>query len=84
MATRARWSWRTLRADVRPGARLTAALAVALTAAPAWADHPGGLRTERWTPLAAALVFGGLALLAGALVVIVVAILTRRDDASSE
>jgi hypothetical protein len=84
MEARARWSWRPVRAAVRPGAQITAALAVALTAAPAWADHPGGLRTEGWTPLTAALVFGGLALLAGALVVIVVAILTRRDDASSE
>ena len=52
-----------------------------LAAAPAWADHPGGLRSEGWSPLTAALVFGGLALLAGAVVVIVVAILTRRDDA---
>jgi hypothetical protein len=69
---------------VRPGARRAAALAVALSTAPAWADHPGGLRSEGWTPLTVALVFGGLALLAGAIVVIVVAILTRRDDASSE
>lgn len=66
------------------GARLAAALAVALTAAPAWADHPGALRSEGWSPFSTALVFGGLALLAGAIVVIVVAILTRRDDASSE
>jgi hypothetical protein len=61
--------------------RLAAALATGLAAAPAWADHPGGLRSEGWSPLTAALVFGGLALLAGAVVVIVVAILTRRDDA---
>lgn len=68
-----------------PSGRLPAALAAALIAAPAWADHPGGgLRTEGWTPLTAALVFGGLALLAGAIVVVVVAILTRREDASSE
>jgi len=60
--------------------RLTAALAVALTATTAWADHPGGLRSEGWSPLTAALVFGGLALLAGAIVVIVVAILTRRSS----
>jgi len=69
---------------VRPGARRAVALAVALTTAPAWADHPGGLRSEGWTPLTVALVFGGLALLAGAIVVIVVAILTRREDTSSE
>ena len=69
---------------MRPGARRAAALAVALSTASAWADHPGGLRSEGWTPLTVALVFGGLALLAGAIVVIVVAILTRREDASSE
>jgi hypothetical protein len=63
---------------------LVTALAVALSAAPAWADHPGALRSEGWSPLAAALVFGGLALIAGAIVVVVVAILTRREDASSE
>ena len=65
-------------------ARIAAALAVVLTAAPAWADHPGGLRSEGWSPLSTALVFAGLTLLAGAIVVIVVAILTRREDASSE
>jgi hypothetical protein len=60
------------------------AAALALDRVPAWADHPGGLRSEGWSPLAAALVFGGLALIAGAVVVVVVAILTRREDASSE
>ena len=69
---------------MRLGGRLTAAFAAALTAAPAWADHPGALRSEGWTPLTAALVFGGLALLAGAIVVVVVAILTRREDGSTE
>jgi len=59
-------------------------LAVALTAAPAWADHSAGLRSEGWSPFTAALVFGGLALLAGAVVVIVVAILTRRGDTPPE
>ncbi|HEX6211145.1 MAG TPA: hypothetical protein VF136_10235 [Methylomirabilota bacterium] len=64
--------------------RLAAALGLVLAAAPAWADHPAGLRSEGWSPLTAALVFGGLALLAGAVVVIVVAILTRRDDTPAE
>lgn len=64
--------------------RLAAALVPVLVAAPAWADHPAGLRSEGWSPFTAALVFGGLALLAGAVVVIVVAILTRRHDAPSE
>jgi ABC-type Fe3+ transport system permease subunit len=62
---------------------LGAVLGAALTAAPAAADHPvPGLRSEGWDPLTTALVFGGLALLAGAVVVIVVAILTRRADSS--
>jgi hypothetical protein len=64
--------------------RLAAALAAVLVAAPAWADHPGALRGQGWSPLTAALVFGGLALLAGAIVVVIVAILTRRPDGSSE
>jgi len=75
-------AWR--RPDVRSGGRIVAPLAAASSAAPAWADHPGSLRVEGWSPLRAALVFGGLALLAGAIVVVVVAILTRREDASSE
>jgi hypothetical protein len=56
---------------VRLTAPLAAAAALGLAAAPAWADHPGGLR--------AALVFGGLALLVGAIVVILVSVFTKRD-----
>jgi hypothetical protein len=48
----------------------------------AWADHPGALRSEGWSPLTAALVFGGLALLAGMLVIVIVTLLTRRHDRS--
>ena len=48
-----------------------------------WADHPGALRSEGWSPLTAALVFGGLALLAGMVVIVIVTLLTRRDDKSS-
>jgi amino acid permease len=60
--------------------RAAAALAAtALGAGPAWADHPVGLRTAGWSPVTAALVFGGLALLAGMLVVVIVALLSRRD-----
>jgi hypothetical protein len=68
---------------VRPAGRLAAGLVAALSSAPAWADHPGALRGEGWSPLAAALVFGGLALLAGAIVVVVVAILTRDGEDAS-
>jgi hypothetical protein len=68
---------------VRLAARLAAVLGAALAGAPAWADHPvPGLRSPGWDPLTAGLVFGGLALLAGAVVVIVVAVLTRREDSS--
>jgi hypothetical protein len=43
-------------------------------------DHVLGLRSEGWSPVTAALVFSGLALLAGAVVVIIVTVLTRRRD----
>jgi hypothetical protein len=74
----------------RPGATalpsVVAVVALALLLpALAWADHPvPGMRTAAWHPLTAALVFGGLALVAGVLVVVVVTVLTRRpprDDA---
>ena len=48
-----------------------------------WADHPGAVRSAGWSPLTAALVFGGLALLAGMVVIVIVTLLTRRDDESS-
>jgi drug/metabolite transporter (DMT)-like permease len=61
--------------------RLVAAGALlALDAAAAWGDHPGALRSEGWSPLTAALVYGGLALLAGMLVIVIVTLLTRRSD----
>jgi hypothetical protein len=63
-------------------ARLAACPGAALVAVPAWADHPAaGTRAPGWDPLTTGLVFGGLALLAGAVVVIVVAMLTRGHDA---
>jgi hypothetical protein len=46
-------------------------------AAVAWADHGGPLRDAAMSPLTSALVFAGLALLVGALVVVVIAVLTR-------
>jgi predicted branched-subunit amino acid permease len=49
--------------------------------APAWADHPGlAVTSTSWSPLTSALVFGGLALLAGMIVVIIVALLTKRSS----
>ena len=56
---------------------------LALDAAAAWGDHPGASRSESWSPLTAALVFGGLALLAGMLVILIVTLLTRRSGGSS-
>ncbi|HEX5817026.1 MAG TPA: hypothetical protein VF010_16975 [Methylomirabilota bacterium] len=53
---------------------------LALDAAVAWGDHPGALRSEGWSPLTAALVYGGVALLAGMLVIVIVTLLTRRSD----
>jgi ABC-type Fe3+ transport system permease subunit len=64
----------------RSTGRLVAPLAAVLPTSVVWADHPGALRSEGWSPLTSALVFGGLALLAGAVIIIVVAILTRRDS----
>ena len=57
--------------------------ALALNVSAAWADHGGPMRTAGWSPLTAALVFGGLALLAGMLVVVIVALLSRRGRSSS-
>lgn len=51
-----------------------------LLAAVAWADHGGPLRAAPMSPLASALLFAGLALLVGAIVVVVIAILTRRPE----
>jgi hypothetical protein len=65
------------------GAVLASAIWLVLAAAIAAADHPGALRGEGWSPLTSALVFGGLALLAGMLVIVIVTLLTRRDDRSS-
>jgi hypothetical protein len=63
--------------------RVVAAFAlVALDTAAAWADHPGAFRSEGWSPITTALVFGGLALLAGMLVVVIVTLLTRRGNGS--
>lgn len=73
LSRRARAAW----------AGASASLLALIATAPAYADHPGPLRSEGWSPLTAALVFGGLALLAGMLVIVIVTLLTRRDDRSS-
>lgn len=46
--------------------------------APAAADHGGALRDAPMSPLTAAIVFAGLALLVGAVVLVVIRLLTRQ------
>jgi hypothetical protein len=55
-----------------------AALAALVVTAPAWADHPGGLRTERMNPVVATLLWAATAFLVAIAVVAVVTVLTRR------
>jgi len=52
-----------------------------LAAAVAWAHHGGSLGDGPVSLLTAALAFAGLALLVGAIVVILIAVLTRRPGA---
>jgi len=67
------------RATSLAGSAFAALALLLIAAAAAWADHPGGtLRTAGWSPLTTALAFGGLALLAGMLVVVIIALITRR------
>jgi hypothetical protein len=54
-----------------------AVLVSLLAAVPAAADHGGALRSAPLSPLTAAVLFGGLALLVGAVVLVVVKVLTR-------
>jgi hypothetical protein len=70
-STRAHWRRPHLKAALVP-------LVLLLAAADAWADHGGTLRSAGFSPLMAALIFGGLALLAGMLVIVIVALLSRR------
>jgi len=53
-------------------------LASVVAVAPAAADHGGPLRDAPMSPLTAALVFAGLALLVGAVVLVVIRLLTRQ------
>jgi hypothetical protein len=60
----------------RLGARLLVSR-VLLLATPAAADHGGALRSAPMSPLTAAILFAGLALLVGAVVIVVVRLLTK-------
>ena len=56
---------------------LLSALLTRLATTPAAADHGGPLREAPMSPLTAALLFAGLALLVGAVVVVAVRVLTK-------
>jgi hypothetical protein len=56
--------------------RLPALFAVA----EAWADHGGGLRAEGWSAMTTSLVFAGLTLVAGLVVIAIVVVLNRKGD----
>ena len=53
-------------------------IARVLAVAPAAADHGGALRDAPMSPLMAAIVFAGLTLLVGAVVLVVIRLLTRQ------
>lgn len=55
-----------------------AALAALVVTAPAWADHPGGLRTEGMNPGVAALLWAAAAFLVAMAIVAIVTVLARR------
>ena len=61
-----------------PSILRVASLVSPLAAAPAAADHGGPLRDAPMSPLTAAVLFAGLALLVGAVVVVVVRVLTKE------
>lgn len=74
-------------ATARPGPLVAplGPLVAGTLASAAWGDHGGGVpASAAWSPLTAALVLGALALLAGILVVLIVAALTRRREADPE
>ncbi|MGH7399451.1 MAG: hypothetical protein ACRELW_18170 [Candidatus Rokuibacteriota bacterium] len=48
----------------------------------AWADHGGPLRSEGLSPLMVGLLAGGLALVAGVLIVVIAMRLTRNRSSS--
>ncbi len=61
-----------------------ATLASLAAAGLAAADHGGPLRNAPMSPLTAAILFAGLALLVGAVVIVVVRVLTKDRGASED
>jgi len=58
--------------------RRFAPLASLLAATPAAADHSGPLRDAPMSPLTVAMLFAGLALLVGAVLIVVIRVLTKE------
>jgi hypothetical protein len=56
---------------------IVSCLASLIAAVPALADHGGPLRSAPMSPVTAALLFAGLTLLVGAVVIVVIRILTK-------
>jgi hypothetical protein len=56
----------------------TSLLVILVVVAPAAADHGGALRSAPMSPLTAAILFAGLALLVGAVVIVVVKLLSKK------
>jgi hypothetical protein len=65
-------------------ALLSALLVTLVATAPAAADHGGPLRSAPMSPLTAAILFAGLALLVGAIVIVVLRVLTTDRSASED
>jgi hypothetical protein len=58
--------------------RAGVAVALAVVAAPAWADHGAGLGSDRMSPIVTALLWAGGALVVGLAVIAIVTVLSRR------
>jgi hypothetical protein len=57
---------------------LIATLLALIASTPAWADHPGALRSPAMNPVLAALLWAGAAFLVGIAIVAIVTVLGRR------
>jgi len=64
-------------------AALSFAVVAWLVAAPAFADHPAPFRVEGMSPLASALITGGLAFVVALVVVVLIMVLTRPGPGPS-
>ena len=63
---------------------LLSAVATLVATAPSTADHGGPLRNAPMGPITAAILFAGLALLVGGVVIVVVRVLTKGRSAPED